>query len=115
MKEEQALEWAADTMFGKRFLELPTTVPLGEGPGQVVFPSFFHSICHKFLIFTRKQTIWSNRLIYASSQISQQSFNEISVIIFLDQNRFGLPYRNSPEILLCRTTANPDPLALLIV
>lgn len=32
MKEKQALELAADIMFGRRFLELPVTILMGEGP-----------------------------------------------------------------------------------
>lgn len=61
MKEKQSLKWTADTVFGKRFLELPMTFLMGEGPGQIVFLHFFDSISHIILIFTRRQTIWSNK------------------------------------------------------
>lgn len=61
MKEKQALKWAADTMFGRRFLELPVTILMGEGPEQIVFLHFFDSISHRILLHTSKQTIWSHK------------------------------------------------------
>lgn len=47
MKEKQSLKWAADIRFEKGFLELPVTILMEEGPGQIVFLPLFDSTPHR--------------------------------------------------------------------
>jgi len=43
MEEKQGLKWAADVTFGKRFLELPMIILMGEGPAEIAVLPFFDS------------------------------------------------------------------------